>query len=48
VAYDPETGVLQNALGTVLDVQWGALEASTPVWTWDRHEGPAQRWLVEG
>jgi hypothetical protein len=40
--------VLQNALGTVLDIQWGALQTQTPVWTWDRHEGPAQRWLVEG
>lgn len=43
--YDPETQVLQNALGTVLDIQWGALQAQTPVWTWGRNDSPAQRWL---
>jgi hypothetical protein len=42
--YDPETGVIQNALGTVLDIQQGVLQAGTPVWTWTRTESPAQLW----
>jgi hypothetical protein len=43
--YDPETGVLQNALGNVLDVQSGVLQPGTPVWTWTRNEGLAQQWF---
>jgi hypothetical protein len=42
--FDPENGVLQNALNTVLDVQWGNAANETPVWTWYRTEGDAQRW----
>jgi hypothetical protein len=43
--YDPISNVLQNALGTVLDVQWGVLDVGTPVWTWWRTGGGAQQWL---
>jgi Ricin-type beta-trefoil lectin domain len=42
--WDPENRVLQNALNTVLDVKWGAVGNETPVWTWYRTEGEAQRW----
>jgi len=42
--FDFENGVLQNALNTVLDAQWGRAENETPAWTWYRTEGEAQRW----
>jgi hypothetical protein len=42
--YNPETGVLQNALGNVLDVQGGVLQPGTPVWTWTQNGDLAQLW----
>jgi hypothetical protein len=42
--FDPSTGVLQNGVGTVLDVANGAMQAGTPVLLVDRNEGDAQRW----
>ena len=44
--YDPETGVLQSALGTALDIRGGVMQAQTPVQTWSRHDGPAQQWVT--
>ena len=45
--YEPATGVVQSVLGTVLDIQGGALQPGTPVWTAVRNDGPAQRWLTK-
>jgi hypothetical protein len=42
--WDPETQVLENAVGTVLDVQWGILAPGTPVWTWALNQTAAQLW----
>jgi hypothetical protein len=46
--YDPEKQVIQSALGTVLDIQNGVIAQQTPLWAWDRWDGPPQQWLAEG
>ena len=46
--YDPESRVLQNAVGTtVLDVQWGNFQRGNPVWMWDRDGNGAQQWHTD-
>jgi hypothetical protein len=45
--YDPEHGILSNALGNVLDVEWGYLAAGEPVWTWPANYSNAQLWRAE-
>ena len=42
--WDPESKVLTNAVGTVLDVQWGVILPGTPVWNWGRNGTVAQQW----
>ena len=44
--YDLYAGVIQNALGTVVDVQNGTNASETPVWAWTRNESEAQRWVT--
>ena len=46
-SYDPDTGVITNAFGGVLDVQWGKLSSGTPIWIWDRNETTAQKWHAD-
>jgi hypothetical protein len=45
--YDPENGVIQSALGTVLDIQWGVIQEGTPVQVWDRNGTAAQSWYPD-
>jgi hypothetical protein len=37
---------IQSALGNYLDVQWGSVNAGTPVWLWDFNGGGAQQWVL--
>jgi hypothetical protein len=45
--YDPESGVLESALGTVLDIQWGTFQAGNPVQTWDRDGFWTEIWYTD-
>jgi IS1 family transposase len=45
--YDPERGILQNALGTVLDIQWNNQQAGTLTWLWDYNGQSSQQWLAD-
>jgi hypothetical protein len=45
--YDPEQRTIRSALGTVLDVQYGAFTYFTPVWLWDYNNSDAQRWHAD-
>jgi hypothetical protein len=48
--YDPDTQVLSNRFGTVLDIPWGIFLDGAPVQVWDRNDpspGPGQRWYAD-
>ncbi|MGH8624969.1 MAG: RICIN domain-containing protein [Gammaproteobacteria bacterium] len=47
--YDHQTHVLENALGTVLDIYYRSNPQAgiIPVWTWPRNESVAQEWLAD-
>jgi hypothetical protein len=45
--YDPQGGIIHSALNTVLDVQWGNLQAGTPVWMADYNGSAAQIWRAD-
>jgi hypothetical protein len=45
--YNRVTHVLQNKLGTVLDIQWNNLQAGTLVWSWPLNGGRAQQWRAD-
>ena len=45
--YDPDTQVLSNPFGTVLDVKWGQFVPGQAVWVWDRNDTPAQHWRAD-
>ena len=38
---------MSNALGNVLDVEWGSLAAGQPVWTWPLNYSGAQLWRAD-
>jgi glucosylceramidase len=42
--WDPKTGVLQNALGTVLDIDGRSAAKRARLVTWDRDQSTSQRW----
>ncbi len=43
-SYGYQPGVMSNAEGRVLDIQWGNSALGTPVWLYDRNETGAQLW----
>jgi hypothetical protein len=42
--YDPQSQVLTNMLGNVLDIPWDNLQAGQLLWTWPRNDTGAQHW----
>jgi hypothetical protein len=45
--YDPDTQLLSNPFGAVLDVKWGQFVAGQPVWVWERNDTMAQKWYAD-
>ena len=46
-SYDPEGGLIRNALGTVLDIKWNNQQPGTTVWLWDYDGQSAQQWYAD-
>ena len=43
--WDRENNLIYSGYGHAADVQWGALQEGTPVWTWYRKDWEqAQKW----